>query len=119
MALFELPGCAVCPVRSLCPTKMRQGQPVLAFTAAEIAVVQRREEQQTPEFKEQHKIRSGIEAANSELKRSHGLGKPRVRGKPRVALAFRLKVLGLNLKRYVGHLCALAVQGIAAPACTC
>jgi hypothetical protein len=31
--------------------------------------------QQTDEWKERYKIRSGIEATNSELKRSHGLGK--------------------------------------------
>jgi hypothetical protein len=119
LALLDLPTCAVCPVRSLCPMTMRKGQPVVAFTAAELAVVQRREEQETPEFKEQHKIRSGIEATNSELKRSHGLGKPRVRSKPRVALAVRLKVLGLNLKRYVIYLSELAAGRIAAPACAC
>jgi hypothetical protein len=93
LALLELSGCAVCPVRSLCPMTMRRGQPVVAFTAAEIAVAKRRQEQETPEFKERHKVRSGIEATNSELKRSHGLGKPRVRTKPRVAVVVRLKVL--------------------------
>jgi hypothetical protein len=77
-------------------------------------------DQATPEFKEQHKIRSGIEATNSELKRCHGFGKLRVRGRPRVTLAVHLKVLALNVKRYVGHLAQAAVATAdPVPTCAC
>lgn len=119
LAVFDPEPCRVCPLRELCPTKMKKDEAVLSYTNAELAIVQRRKEQQTPLFKEQHKIRSGIEATNSELKRSHGLGKLRVRRKPRVGLAVRLKVLGLNLKRYVGHLVEVAASSAAEPACAC
>ena len=85
-----------------------------------MAVAERRREQATPEFKEQHKIRSGMEATNSELKRCHGFAKLRVRSRPRVTLAVHLKVVALNVKRYVAHLARVAAA-IAAqePICAC
>jgi hypothetical protein len=93
---------------------------ILSSTKADAAVAQRRREQATAAFKERYKIRSGIEATNSELKRCHGLGKLRVRRRPRVGLVVRLKVLALNLKRYVAYLAAAALQAAGpVPACAC
>lgn len=119
LAIFSLAQCAGCALRSACPTQTRRGKRVLRYRPTEVAVAQRRIEQETPRFKERHKIRSGIEATNSELKRSHGLAKLRVRRRPRVALWARLKVLALNLKRYVTHLTDAAATTAAAPACAC
>jgi len=56
--------------------------------------------QQTDEWKERYKIRSGIEATMSELKRSHGLGKLRVRRSPKVCFATACKVIACNIKRW-------------------
>ena len=56
--------------------------------------------QQTKEWKDRYKIRSGIEATNSELKRSHGLGKLRVRRTPKVCFAVACKVIACNIKRW-------------------
>jgi hypothetical protein len=54
------------------------------------------------------------------LKRCHGFAKLRVRRRPRVALAVRLKVLALNVKRYVGHLARAAAAAVdPAPSCAC
>jgi hypothetical protein len=89
------------------------------FTPADVAVAKRRVEQETPEFKERYKIRSGIEATNSEAKRCHGLAKLRVRRRPRVELSVRLKVLGLNIKRYVGHLTNVCAATATPVACAC
>ena len=47
--------------------------------------------------------RAGVEATNSELKRTHGLGHLRVRGAPAVQLAVYLKALACNVKRMVNH----------------
>ena len=113
LAWFVEAECRQCPFRHQCPVEKRRGGRVLKFNAAAVAVARRRVEQETPAFKEQHKIRSGIEATNSELKRRHGLGKLRVRRRVRVELAVRLKVLALNFKRYVSHLVETCV---AAPA---
>ena len=119
LAIFLPVQCCGCPLRDVCPTETRGNERVLSFKPAEAAVARRRVEQETPAFKERHKIRSGIEATNSELKRCHGLGKLRVRRKPRVSLSVRLKVLALNIKRYVGHLTEVAVAALPAPACSC
>jgi hypothetical protein len=120
LACFAMYQCRYCPLRDQCPTERRLGMRVLKFSRGDVAVARRRVEQETPEFKERHKLRSGIEATNSELKRCHGFGKLRVRRRERVGLAARLKVLGLNLKRYVRHLTAVFVaQSAPAPACGC
>ncbi len=119
LAVFDLEQCAECPVRGQCPTQKRGTARVLRFTAAEAAVALRRIEQETPEFKEAHKIRSGIEATNSELKRCHGLAKLAVRTRPRVSLAARFKALALNVKRYVAHLASITAAAAPMPACAC
>lgn len=56
--------------------------------------------QQTIEWKERYKIRSGIEATMSELKRSHGIGKLRVRRAAKVCFAVACKVIACNIKRW-------------------
>ena len=56
-------------------------------------------DQQTDEWKEQYKIRSGVEATMSELKRKHGMGKLRVRRAAKVCLAVACKVIACNIKR--------------------
>jgi Transposase DDE domain len=64
--------------------------------------------QQTTEWKEQYKIRSGVEATMSELKRKHGMGKLRVRRTAKVCFAVACKVIACNIKRWAK---ALAVSG--------
>jgi hypothetical protein len=56
--------------------------------------------QQTNRWKQRYKIRSGIEATISELKRSHGIGKLRVRRAAKVYLALACKVTACNVKRW-------------------
>jgi hypothetical protein len=56
-------------------------------------------DQQTTEWKNRYRIRSGIEATNSELKRSHGIGKLRVRRAAKVCFAVACKVIACNIKR--------------------
>jgi hypothetical protein len=50
---------------------------------------------------QRYKIRAGIEATVSELKRSHGIGKLRVRRLPRVEMAVGLKITACNVKRWL------------------
>jgi hypothetical protein len=56
--------------------------------------------QQTTEWKDRYRIRSGIEATNSELKRSHGIGKLRVRRAVKVCFAVACKLIACNIKRW-------------------
>lgn len=57
-------------------------------------------DQQTDAWKQRYKIRSGIEATMSELKRSHAMGKLRVRRFAKVCLAVACKVIVCNIKRW-------------------
>ena len=76
VAFFAMYQYRHCPLRGQCPTEQRGGLRALRFTRADVALARRRVEQETPAFKERYKLRSGIEATNSELRRCHGLGKP-------------------------------------------
>lgn len=57
-------------------------------------------DQQTTQWKQLYKIRSGVEATMSELKRQHGLGKLRVRRAAKVCFAVACKVIACNIKRW-------------------
>ena len=63
--------------------------------------------QQTTEWKDRYKIRSGIEATNSELKRAHGIERLRVRRLAKVCFAVACKVIACNIKRWAKALSAL------------
>ena len=65
---------------------------------APLALPGRRREQ-TAEFRNEYRLRSGIEATNSVLKRVTGLDRLRVRGRPAVFSSILLKVAGWNLLR--------------------
>ena len=63
--------------------------------------------QQTTEWKDRYRIRSGIEATASELKRAHGIGHLRVRRWVKVCFAVALKVTACNIKRWARALSGL------------
>lgn len=56
--------------------------------------------QQTARWRERYRIRAGIEATNSELKRAHGIGHLRVRRLAKVCFAVACKVIACNIKRW-------------------
>lgn len=56
--------------------------------------------QQTTVWKDRYKIRAGIEATNSELKRAHGIGRLRVRRIAKVYFAVACKLIACNIKRW-------------------
>jgi hypothetical protein len=62
------------------------------------------------DFPERYAIRAGIEGTNSELKRRHGLGRLRVRGGERVALAVYVKTAACNLKRALSYWIEMAAS---------
>jgi len=63
--------------------------------------------QQTTEWKDRYRIRAGIEATHSELKRCHGIGRLRVRRWVRVCFAVACKLTACNIKRWAKALLAL------------
>ncbi len=83
--------------------KRKRNPPKLITSDKDRIIAQRKQRQETAEFKEAYKIRSGIEATNSEFKRCHGGGELRVRGRPRVTLSVYLKTTAINVKRFLSY----------------
>jgi hypothetical protein len=129
--VFDRSCCEACEMNTRCPVmrneigrdqkhperKRKHRKPPRLRTSKDnrTRAAQRRK-QRTKEFKDAYKIRSGIEATNSELKRKHGLGKLRVRGKKRVRLAVHFKAAALNVKRFLG---AVAKGAVCLDGCLC
>jgi len=107
---FDGAKCAKCPLAARCPAKVRtRGTEAVVRVSLERAnLEQRRRAEARGELRPRYRIRAGIEATNSELKRSHGLAKLRVRGEERVTLAVYFKALACNVKRMLK---ALLVRG--------
>ncbi len=113
---FDKNLCERCEKRERCRAERRVGPWVLRFTYVSAVVVQRRIEQNTPEFKEEYKIRSGIEATNSQLKNKRGMRRLRVRGSPAVTLRVTFKSLAENCSRVIRHVLKTARRKPMAPA---
>ena len=123
---FDRETCESCPKASKCPVMRnelkndlrraknkrkrerkrkrkpgRRKNPKIKTTRKSRTRAQHRQRQAEPEFKKSYKIRSGIEATNSEFKRRHGSF--RVRGKTRMAFALFMKATAINIKRFVNY----------------
>jgi len=105
---FASETCEACPEHGRCPARYSpsRGGYVMRVDLVARNLELRRRTEAGEEFGQRYAIRAGIEATNSELKRKHGLGKLRVRGKPRVELAMNLKALSCNIKRMLRVLLA-------------
>lgn len=91
--------CDRCAYRDQCPVRPGRDGYDLVHTAKQRRVAARRREQATEVFRQRYRRRSGIEGTNSGLKRRTGLGRLRVRGRPRVFMAIYLKIAGWNILR--------------------
>lgn len=97
-AIFDPQDCSSCPFCANCPVKGKRERRLL-WSREKLATAQRHKETQTKEFKEEYKIRSGIEATNSELKHKHGAANLKVTGYARIDFVMTFKSLALNIKR--------------------
>lgn len=90
----------------------------LSFSEAALnaGISQSATSQQTIEWKDRYRIRAGIEATASELKRSHGIGKLKVRRIAEVWFAVACKVTACNIKRWARALKRLP-DGCLSPFC--
>lgn len=98
---FDAPTCETCPLWARCPVPSDTDRPVyvLAVDLAAANLERRRRAEAEGTFRERYRVRAALEGTISELKRAHGLGRLRVRGRPRVLLAIHLKAAACNLKR--------------------
>jgi hypothetical protein len=111
-AIFDGNLCRTCTMLDRCPvrapnhrTKGCQARDTVGDFRLEITPEIRLRDQmyalqQTTEWKDRYKIRAGIEATNSELKRAHGIGRLRVRRIAKVCFAVACKVIACNIKRW-------------------
>lgn len=107
-AYFDGATCDKCKHAGSCPARrLKDGTRMLSVTEHKAVLAERRAYAETEEFAERYAQRAGIEATNSELKRRHGLGHLRTRGRLRVRLAVYLKAAACNVKRMVNHLVKL------------
>ena len=100
---FDGQRCESCALFQHCPAQPSTDGDgyVLTVDLAAASLERRRRAEVDGTFAPRYRIRAGSEATHSELKRQHGMGDLRVRGRPRVVLAVHLKALACNLKRMV------------------
>jgi hypothetical protein len=98
-AVFDSGHCCGCPDRASCPVKTGKKHYVLHYTEKELRIAKRRAYEQTDEFKDRYRWRSGIEATMSEYDRRTGVKQLRVRGFKAVKFCAVLKAIGINLFR--------------------
>ena len=91
--------CSRCEFRKECPVEKWRDGYCLYHTAKQRRLAGRRREEATDVFRDRYRIRGGIEGTNSGLKRKTGLGRLRVRGRPRVFYSILLKITGWNILR--------------------
>ncbi len=106
-------ACGTCDHYDRCPVAKKRDGYQLDHTAKQRRLAARRREEATDVFRERYRIRGGIEGTNSGLKRRTGLGRLRVRGRPRVFHAIYLKVAGWNILQ--ASACAARLPGLPVP----
>ena len=110
-AVFSLEVCRNCPRLSECPVKIGKKAATLYYSEAQLRCAYRRLYEQTWNFNDDYRWRSGIEGGHSHLKSETGIGRLKVRGLGAVRFAVTLKVLGLNIKRCARALKARISEG--------
>jgi len=104
--------CQACPLSKRCPRKWESGFSVVTINPKQVRLIERRRHEQTDDFKNKYRVRSGIESTNSLLKRGTGLGRLRVRGRKAVFMSILLKVAGWNVLRAAKALCKATKSSI-------
>lgn len=111
-AIFSAESCNACEVKAICLVKRhKKGKYRLRYKRKDMATSRRREEQDSSDFKERYRIRSGIEATISEADRVTGLKRSWTRGKVRVTMSVFMKALAINIKRYIQNEMEKAARG--------
>lgn len=98
--VFAPQGCADCPVRQQCTHSQTTGRVLhLRPQAAHEALQARRQEEQTPAFRQEYTTRAGIEGTLSQGVRGMGLRRARYDGLPKTHLQHVLTAVAINLVR--------------------
>jgi len=98
-AAFNSQCCLSCPTKDTCPAKQGKKYHYVNYTDKGLRISKRRAYEQTPEFKDKYRYRSGVEATMSEYNRRTGVKRLRVRGLKAVRYCATLKAAALNIFR--------------------
>ncbi len=96
---FMIEDCSQCSRLNDCPVKAGANYYYLRCAIQAIRTSHRRKFEDTVEFKDRYRMRSGVEGAISEFDRRTGIKHLRVRGLPAVRFCMNLKAAGLNIFR--------------------
>jgi len=107
-AAFNSLNCQKCPVKDNCPAKKGKMFHYLHYTDKDLRVSKRRAYEQTPEFKDKYRYRSGVEATMSQYDRRTGVKRLRIRGLKAVRYCATMKAIAVNIFRAAA---ARAAQG--------
>jgi len=99
IATFNKNTCEVCPHKDKCPVVKGKKYYYLRFSNKDLDISKRRAYENSDEFKEKYRWRSGVEATMAELDRKTGIKQLRVRGLSRVRFSAVLKAVGINIFR--------------------
>lgn len=95
--------CQSCPLVEQCRVQKDkasgQANGRVQFESSAPEAARRRRHEQSDEFKDAYRWRSGIESTNASLKRRLGLGRLRVRGMKSVKQSVLMKLAGWNILR--------------------
>jgi hypothetical protein len=93
---FDPATCEACEYQDYCCVGLNS-EHKLEYTPKQLRLAKRRVAEESEEFREKYRWRSGIEAVNAKLKQKLKIGRLRVRGIEKVRLAVKLKSLGWNI----------------------
>ena len=98
-AAFNSQNCQGCPMKDTCPAKQGKKYHYVNYTDKDLRISKRRAHEQTPEFKDKYRYRSGVEATMSAYDRRTGVKRLRVRGLKAVRYCATLKATSVNIFR--------------------
>jgi hypothetical protein len=99
-AVFDPALCRACPLQARCRVRVKAQVAVVPYyTEKKQRLAVRRARERTEAFQEQYRWRAGIEGTFSRFKDQLGAGRLRVRGRPAMRYAAKLKALGMNILR--------------------
>ena len=109
---FDSACCNRCPRLGDCPVKPGSKYHYLRYDDKAMRTANRRAKEQTDEFKDRYRWRSGIEATFSAWDRKMSVKQLRVRGMVAVRFSVMLKAIGINILRATSVWNALGTTGI-------
>lgn len=98
-AAFDSKPCLSCPLIDQCPVHPGKKYHYLRYDHKTFHLAQRRQQEQTAEFKNTYRYRSGVEGTISTVDRKTGIKHLRVRGFQAVRFCVNLKAAGMNILR--------------------